>query len=440
MAYSKTVEFLCTFDSKSGICNSISNVKSLLSTSAHISIPSGNKIKWKSVDFSLDISRGDISGETDSIFYHFIFTNAKEENSEKFQELLKTVRTIISKFSNENEPLTLRDDISSSYATQAYPIIHELENAMRKLITKFMITKVGRLSITRHLPGEVVDSVKSSGKKSITENFLYKTDFIQLSNFLFREFSTHNSESINSIISKATTIGDEELKQLKNQLPMSNWDRYFKPIIKCSSDELKVGWEQLYELRCIVAHNNFMSKEDFIQLKTKAHKILGFITSALDRLSEVEVKEVEKIDILDGVNININEQYGQFLLLWKSIERSLLKIATMIGFNENINPRISSNVKMINYVVSRRIFDDDVCTSLDELRAFRNNLIHIESFENTDLEKQINKAYEMNSFLKDMVNDELQMKSIQSFFETNGVKGVQLNPPKGYWSVDTSNG
>ncbi|WP_224964162.1 HEPN domain-containing protein [Acinetobacter guillouiae] len=375
MSYSKTVEYLCTFDSKMGICNSIQNVKSLLSASAHITISTG-KIKWKTHEFSLEMSKGDISGETDSIFYHFVFTNDKEGDSEKFQELLKAVRTILAKVSNENEPLTLRDDISSTYAERAYPIIHELENSMRKLITKFMITKVGRLSITDHLPGEVVDSVKVEGRKSINENFLYKTDFIQLSNFLFREFSTHKSDSIYSIISKADAITADELQHLKDKLPMSNWDRYFKPVIKCSSEELKANWEILYKLRCIVAHNNFMSKGDYEVLLSRAEKVSKIIQEALDRLSEVEVKEAEKSDILDGVNININEQYGVFLNSWKSLVNSIDKILKfVIGMNEEKAERLSFRSK-IEHLIEFSILEEDERRKIYRLLSFRNRLVH----------------------------------------------------------------
>lgn len=410
MSYSKTIEYLCTFDSKMGICNSIQNVKSLLSASAHITVSTG-KIKWKTHEFSLDISKGDISGETNSIFYHFVFTNDKEEESEKFQELLKAVRTILAKVSNENEPLTLRDDISSTYAERAYPIIHELENSMRKLITKFMITKVGRLSITDHLPGEVVDSVKIEGRKLINENFLYKTDFIQLSNFLFREFSTHKSDSIYSIISKAEAITAEELQHLKDKLPMSNWDRYFQPVIKCTSEELKANWEILYKLRCIVAHNNFMSKEDYDVLSARAEKVSKIIKEALNRLSEVEVKEAEKSDILDGVNININEQYGVFLSSWKSLVNSIDKILVfVIGINEkdvralNISSKIEN---LIEYSILERIER----RKLLALMNFRNRLVHTGEETTSELSVFIS----LNKYYDDKLKAELGKRGLIEF-------------------------
>ena len=67
----KTVEYLCTFDSNLGICSSVTNFKSLLSASGYITFVKQN-IRWKDKVFGFDVSKGEISGDTNNNFYHLI--------------------------------------------------------------------------------------------------------------------------------------------------------------------------------------------------------------------------------------------------------------------------------------------------------------------------------------------------------------------------------
>ncbi|MFA2890049.1 hypothetical protein [Acinetobacter pittii] len=96
MKSSKIVEYLCTFDSNLGICSSVTNFKSLLSASEYISFARHN-ILWKEKVFGFDVSKGAISGDANSNFYHLIFTNSNDEDRDSFDELLKAVRTILAK-------------------------------------------------------------------------------------------------------------------------------------------------------------------------------------------------------------------------------------------------------------------------------------------------------------------------------------------------------
>ncbi|MFP5046550.1 hypothetical protein ACLFLJ_05015 [Acinetobacter pittii] len=257
-------------------------------------------------------------------------------------------------------------------------------------------------------------------KKVESQNILYKTDFIQLSNFLFREVSTDKSNSIFSFIRQSEEISLDDLKNLKNKLPMSNWDRYFQPIINCSSEELKTSWEELYKIRCTVAHNNFLTKEQYDNLLTKSKKVQDIIMAALEKLSDIEVKEDEKNDILDSVNININEKYGEFLLLWKGIESSILKIMRMIEpNNNNIDHRISlSSSRLLRPLILNGIIDRKLYYSLQQLRDYRNQLIHIEEFEHSELENYIYKAHEIDGILKSIINNKIKLASEHQDFDS----------------------
>ncbi|WP_151760021.1 hypothetical protein, partial [Acinetobacter nosocomialis] len=238
-AKSYKVEYLCTIDSDGDFCKSISSFKSLLKSYDKLKIED-KKIVWDSKEFAFEISDGTVLNSNHK-FFHLKFVNANANNKQEFLSLLKIIRTILSKVNNNQPPEILWDDISSEYAIQSYPVIHELENLMRKLITKFMITKVGLSWTKENIPKEVAESIKGTGT-SKKQNYIYDTDFIQLSRFLFNEYTTTKVEDLVSKIKKANKIDELDFNDLKKVVPVSNWTRYFNPIVECTSEELSTKW------------------------------------------------------------------------------------------------------------------------------------------------------------------------------------------------------
>ncbi|MFG3826309.1 hypothetical protein ACGI6H_34825, partial [Escherichia coli] len=68
--------------------------------------------------------------------------------------------------SNLGSTQIIWDDISKYYSIQAYPLIHEIENLMRKLITKFMIHNVGLSWTKDSVPKEFSEALKKSEKNT----------------------------------------------------------------------------------------------------------------------------------------------------------------------------------------------------------------------------------------------------------------------------------
>jgi hypothetical protein len=60
--------------------------------------------------------------------------------------LLKTIKTTI--HNAGGQPETLWNDVSFYYSQKAYPLIHKIENLMRKLIAYFMLTTIGKEWVT----------------------------------------------------------------------------------------------------------------------------------------------------------------------------------------------------------------------------------------------------------------------------------------------------
>lgn len=315
------VEYLCTIDSDGDFCKSISSFKSLLKSYDKLKIVD-KKIIWDGKEFLFEISDGTVLNSNHK-FFHLKFVNADASNNLEFLSLLKIIRTILSKVNNSQPPEILWDDISSEYAVQSYPVIHELENLMRKLITKFMITKVGLSWTKENIPKEVAESIKGTGA-SKKQNYIYDTDFIQLSRFLFNEYTTAKVEDFVNKIKKANKIEELDFNDLKKIVPVSNWTRYFNPIVECNSEELSTKWDKLYKLRCKVAHNNFMDEDDFTNLISLSNDVKLIIEAAINNLDKVSVTEEDKEELVENAAINLNKFYGTFVLEWKKLENILI--------------------------------------------------------------------------------------------------------------------
>lgn len=390
------VEYLCTIDSDGDFCTSISSFTSLLKSYDKLKIES-KKIFWDKKEFSFEISDGTVLNSKHK-FFHLKFINNNIDNKKEFLALLKVIRTILSKVNNKQPPEILWDDISSEYAIQSYPIIHELENLMRKLITKFMLTKVGLSWTEENIPREVADSIRgtSSVKK---QNYIYETDFIQLSKFLFTEYTTTKVEDFINRIKKANKIDDLDFEELKKIVPLSNWTRYFKPIVGCTSEELSSKWDKLYKIRCKVAHNNFMDEGDFNNLISNSSDVKNIIQEAIKNLDKVNITEEDKEELAENAAISLNKIYGDFVVKWKKLD-NILALLNNGNENPHYNSQKTKDSAFRELVKNELLNIRDYETYLN-LRHIRNKIVHDANFE-------LDEFY-LNQALKDLeiVTDKL---------------------------------
>lgn len=398
------VEYLCTINSDGDFCTTISSFSSLLESYEKLKID-GKKLFWGEKEFLLEISDGTVLN-SEHKFFHIKLTNNNDENKKEFLSALRVIRTILSKVNNGQPPEILWDDISSEYAVQSYPVIHQLENLMRKLITKFMITKVGLSWTKDNIPKEVSESIKKSNAAK-KQNYIYDTDFIQLSNFLFKEYTTANVDEFVEKIKKANDVSDLNLEELKKIVPLSNWTRYFNPIVECTSDELASKWSKLYELRCKVAHNNFMDEEDFNNLITNSKAVQLIIQDAIDNLDKVNIKEEEKEELAENAAINLNKIYGEYVSKWKQI----VKILQNISFTLTNTKRPFVTFDGIRHLYKNGYISETEFKKFDELRNLRNLIVHESNFVQDEMV--------LNSALKELVLWENKLSNIAALIEHN---------------------
>jgi hypothetical protein len=277
------VEYFITFKESGTFCTDIETFRNFIRANKNFKI-SENKLTFKDLDIKFTV----IDGEVESQKYFMLTLLLLDKSKiEKFEEALKEFKGLI--YSIKGIINILWNDISFYYSQQAYPLIYEIENLMRKFITKFMLRKIGVDWVTKNLPKEVKEKLKEKKQYDV----LFETDFIQLTELLFKTYPSENIERLFDILRKSKETTDLNIVELKEFIPKSNWERFFRPYIEKDIEEgfISKRWAKLYDLRCKVAHNNTFNKSDLIDLKKNIEDLKGPITKA-----------IADVDFLDSTN------------------------------------------------------------------------------------------------------------------------------------------
>ncbi|MGR5382322.1 HEPN domain-containing protein [Vibrio harveyi] len=362
------VEYLVLSDAKKTQCKTTSALKSLLQADSDVEIER-SKIKFKKHSFEIKIKFG--KNEDKSSIYFNISVVCKNENElGVFASLLKSVRKSLAFVAKTT--YVVWDDLSLYYAGQAYPKIFEIENLMRLLITKFMLTNVGLGWTKERVPTDVQQSINSNNSDA---NYLNNVDFIQLKNFLFSENYPNHKDSLIKKLKSAKDFTNLELEEIKSLLPESNWDRFFQPLVGCEADFLKKRWDQLYELRCKVAHNkdfNHTNLEDVLKLTAELKPILD---KALVSLDDIVISEDEKDDVFENVLTFYDSTFAKYMVRIQRLEQLLNIILERFGASAK-NPHPMSLLELQKYVASMGILTDKQLQVMDKVRKVRNKIAH----------------------------------------------------------------
>ena len=124
------VEYLSVIRSKENFCKSISSFNNLMQSYDNIKITPG-KIKFEGIIFSYDVQYGEIADGAQR-YFHVKLGCDETKNLDPYKSLLRSIRALLTKASDK-PPEVLWDDTSSELSSLAYPVIHELENMIRKL-------------------------------------------------------------------------------------------------------------------------------------------------------------------------------------------------------------------------------------------------------------------------------------------------------------------
>lgn len=292
----------------------------------------------------------------------------------RFKATMKAVRNAIRKA--DGEVAVIRDDLSSHYAFRSYPLIHEIENLMRRIIATFMLINIGREWVTDALPSDVQQAANNKKRKSTPDkeqgadyfNVLYALDFIHLGQILFDRYTPLQVQDLYSVIEDAKTA--EDLESLRAYVPQSNWSRYFAKLIECEGDYLQTRWNKLYDLRCKVAHNATVTVSDHQEIVKLVDEIKPHLEQALAKLHEVKVPPDDIEVVAESAARNVNSAVGQFIASWQRLEASIMR-------------RIDHDTTKTRHVTptAEELYDSCLLDSsgrdgFRELRLLRNKVVH----------------------------------------------------------------
>lgn len=404
------VEYLLVIDSKGSFCSDISSFKNLLVTSPDISLE-GDSIKYKNIVVEFQIQLKKMEEVKNAFHVKFIYDS--KNNMEEFEGFMRLINGIFYRISKNIN--TLRDDISLYYSELAYPKIHQVENLMRKLITKFMITNVGINWTEKHVPNEV-KTERGNAKADSNTNYLYTLDFIQLSNILFKKYSPFTTDELFKKISNIKDDDDIELEDLKKFIPTSNWDRYFSEIVNVEGERLKKIWENIYEIRNRVAHNNILEKRDFDEINRYVLEVKKTLEQAVDNLDKISVSDKEKEIIsknlvLQEKNTYENEMVDKFyfLRLYLVLDETLTKFVLKklpefnIVFDEKeiISMNLFEKINLIKSTKLNTIINPEALREIRFINKYRNIVLHTsdDSLIQSDLVSAIISLRDLISYL-----------------------------------------
>lgn len=363
------VEYLVIVPKNETFCDSVEAFNRLLEVDSLISISKDRIHHKNSTSYRYEVTSNEVTGK-EQRYFQLRFTMDKtekggDENVERFTAFLKNIRSIVMRLGGQVE--TLWDDISFYYSQRSYPIIYEIENLMRKLIANFMLITVGKDWISETSPSEVQEAINKSKRKDYV-NVLHTVDFIDLASFLIKPYSKKSSQELYNKLRKAQSL--EEYQELKEYIPNSNWQRYFSVLVACEDTYLSKRWEDLYELRCKVAHNAIVVKSDFERIVSLANDLREKLIDALAKLPQVEVPKSERDYVAENAVTNLGGILGEFIIAWRLLEQRLIIMAARYNIKSK-NVRSAAEVLRKESVISPDQYD-----SILVFYHTRNKIVH----------------------------------------------------------------
>lgn len=385
------VEYLVLFDANKTQCKTVSALKNLLQADSDLSIER-NKVTFerKTADLVVKLGKKDDKAH---IYFNVILKCNKEDALEWFSSLLRSIRRSLSLITKST--YVVWDDLSLYYSSQAYPMIFNIENLMRQVITKFMLTNIGLGWTKDRLPTDVQESVNINNKDT---NYLYNVDFIQLKNFLFSENYPSHKESLIKKFKAAKDLSELNIDEIRALIPESNWDKYFEPIVDCDAEYLKKRWDLLYELRCKVAHNKDFTNASLEDVKKLVSELSPILEKAISSLDSISVSEDEKDAVFEKVLSNYDMVFSKLMSRIHKLEK-LLDIMLDEYSRKEAPLRRQTIIQKINILHNYGVINDKQANIINMARKVRNRLVH------NEFDMSHNEVIHTQMMLEDLIID-----------------------------------
>lgn len=297
------LEFLVLVTNNDSFCNSKKAFIDFLKIDSLISI-TGKKLTYKKTTRSKPLITVKFDVETNNIpsnkerYFIIALENINDELVDEFAEIGDKIKELCKRINPGSTVLNvLWDDVGRYYAYKSYPLINDVENVMRKLISKFMLINVGMDWSKETIHPDLAKKIERFEDDDIYLNDLYKLDFINLSDVLFQKKRDLSTEDLDRILAK-TNFNEEDKGKILKYTPKSNWEKYFSTLLGESSKDLEKKWTLLYKLRNKVAHNRFLTRDDFNHISGLAKKVKETLIVAINKLGEINLDEEERYKII----------------------------------------------------------------------------------------------------------------------------------------------
>lgn len=350
------------------LCSSTEDLLRLLRTEPSVDARPAQIVYREQYAFLCQIRTSEIAEKKQRFFYLKVQYEGVDEDIDAYSDLLRVVRKLVGGAGGHIE--TLWDDVSLHYSKMCYPLIHASESLLRKLIAYFMLTTIGKEWVNETSPAAFRDAVAKSKRRQYVD-VLHQVDFIQLGDFLFRAYSTKDPVAVLTALSTANKVGDVSVDALKECIPRSNWERYFSRIVECTNEHLDKAWKELYELRCIVAHNALVSKQDYERIRVLTTDINKYLQKAVDNLHEVHVSDEDRDAVAEQAVVSISGNWGEFLSLWRTLETEILLIKDADGAEKP-----ESFARAVASLSGDEIIDAKTRDLIFTIQEVRNKLVH----------------------------------------------------------------
>lgn len=190
---------------------------------------------------------------------------------------------------------------------------------------------------------------------------------------------------------------------LQDYVPRSNWQRYFAILVDCEDQYLKVRWEELYKLRCKIAHNAQFEKSDYERVCELTDEINPKLRDAVEKVTDVVVPQDEKDNVAENAVTSIYPSTGEFIHLWREFESRISAYANQINIDPK-NPLSDMQFPHKVYELRKRgLLTNEFVERVRAITVARNGLLHSGMFivDESMISQMIN---DVNLLLKELDN------------------------------------
>ncbi|MEH2440893.1 hypothetical protein [Nostoc sp.] len=359
-------------------------------------------------------------------YFLLVLTCNNKNLIDEFSELGEKIKTISSRICPGLTRInTLWDDVGRIYAERAYPLINEIENLMRRLISKFMLINVGMEWSKDRIDNDLFQKIQKYEDEELYLNDLSKLDFIHLKQVLFQKKRDISLEELDRVLIK-TSFNEEDKSKILKYVPRSNWEKYFSTIIEEKDKSFEAKWEIIYKLRNKVAHNRYLKKDEFEKIKGLCSTIKEIINRATNKLGEINLDQEDRQSIIHSYQSNSPTEY------YAKVEEAVAEYYNKSGYNivlerfvrdgvvdfyaakesekiaVEIKVRSHTNLKIERALIDRLLYHSLKCKKSDTLT--RIDLVII--LRDYDIDQSVKDIHSdlMNKFSQELIGEEIVIK------------------------------